>query len=296
MKLLISEEIAQKEVQLLAKANDKEKCFYYFLNGNPVEFQLPNHHSEIDKVCFKAFSKNHLSDVTNIVERYRQMNIGRGIHFTSNLMNICAFALCTESVKEVELKTYWHNHGLFEQFIITQIFSDFPPPNNEPKTEIDKLINVVFVKKEIENSTKLMISLIGKCTELTEFFVIQKSFQKVCEIHPNLEIEKKYEVLSKSFNNIKKKKTRFVHFIMITIIIAIAFGIRQLFVQKWDEWKIEPNLAVLGGVVLFLIPLIEKALNINLGTEKILDGLNDLLFRLFFPNWRKIQQVIESEN
>ena len=69
MKLLLSEEIAQKEVQLLAKATEKEKCFYHFLNGTPIKMpNLSTLQGDIDKVCFTAFCNGDLNSVKEIID------------------------------------------------------------------------------------------------------------------------------------------------------------------------------------------------------------------------------------
>ena len=295
MKLLLSEEIAQKEVQLLAKATEKEKCFYHFLNGTPIKMpNLSTLQGDIDKVCFTAFCNGDLNSVKEIIDRSRLTKAVKGVHFTSNLMQICAFALCNNAIRKEELKYFWEKHGVFERFIISKIFSEFSLDDSTPKRRNEELINLVFVKNQIANTTDLLGELIGQCNDLTEFFVIRKAFLRLCEIHPNLVIDKKYKELSLGLSGYIQKKEKITTSIAAIVILFVIASVITFFFFKWEEYKIEPILTALGLGSIFLIWILEKLFKFKFDLE-ILNSFNNWLFKLIFPKLSKIRELLKKE-
>lgn len=294
MKLLLSEEIAQKEVLLLAKATEKERSFYHFLNSAPIKMpNLSTLQGDIDKVCFIAFCNGDLSSVKEVIDKNRLMKAVKGVHFTSNLMQICAFSLCNDAVRKEELSDFWATHGVLERFIISQIFPEYSLDDCTAKKKIEELINMVFSKNEVEKATDLITPLIGQCTELTEFFVLQKAFQKICEIHPNLVIDKKYEKLSQVVNSVITQKVRIVTSITTIIILFAVLSVITFFFLKWDAYKIEPILAGLGFGSWFLNWILKKLFNFTFEAE-ILSKWNEWLFKHIFPKMYEIRKLLKK--
>ena len=298
MKRLISEEIAQKEVELLEKAMEKERCFYNFLNGIPLDLPYTlTSQGDVDKVCFTAFCKSNLHNVKEIIEKYRQMRISKGVHFTSNLMNICAFALCSEDVKEKELNEYWASHGVFEKFIISKIFPKYSLGDDLPKKEIEELINTVFTKNNTENVTDLLALLVGRCTELTEFFVLNKTFQKLCEIHPNLEIEKKHDFLVNEITTLIAKKEKQISLVVnwgfivfgIIVIPSVIYFVKS----QWTTYDLEPLLSGWGLVSPIITTIIVLFLRIKPEYYEIIERLKIFIFRKYNP---KLSAIRDSLN
>lgn len=292
MSTCLSDEIYKKEALLLEEASAKEKYCYAFLKNKPCSFSdLPESMGEIDKICAAAFCNGEFSTVIPIIEAHRQMKKRNGLHFTDNLIQICAFAKCCQSIAENELKIFFDKHGILEQWIIVRLFPNFQVTHSQPKNEIESLIYQLFVQNQQNGVLERIVNLLGQISELIELFVIQKAFMKLCELHPNALLDAKYQQVANINKNLIAKLEKIINFFIAIVFFIFMAVVIIFFVKKWDEWKIEPILTAMGVVGGVGVGLNRLGIRFSSPLEK----WNQWILKKIFPNYYELKNIIGAE-
>lgn len=259
----LRDEILKRETTLLQQSGVKEKLFYSFFTGRYISEIQNTSDGDIDKVCFAAFAASQ-TDVSKEIQRNINAQPMKGMHFSTNIISLIAFAIKSTDAKKKFLSQFFSSASLMNQFIITQVFRELELPSS-PKIQsnFDKLIDEIFLKKNFEEGEKTLFTCFESASDLNELSVVRSAYAELLRVHPNAQVENKFNQLSTEV----KKLIRFtqivinlcVNLLVIVIATALIVGIPYFIQQKWTAWNLEPYITGIQfsiGIFWFVILLL----------------------------------------
>lgn len=295
MKKLFYEDVLEKEKQLLQSASIKEKCLFHFLAKSPQTKLDIENFGEIDKICIVGYSGSKKDKVLPKIERLRGSKPQHGVHFTNNLVTIIGFALCSDEVKNNELKDYFKNTSFKEQYIISSIFDGFSLDKFEPKSTLEKLLSEVLIAKNYHNKAQDVFSALSQCNELIDLYLLKIIVVEINKMHPNLSSEKSLDEILSEIDRQVNKGEKWASGFIIGILVLVSIAVSILVYKKWDGWQLEP---IITGV-LFFVPIVAGAIihYFKIGVEwrrKVMEKAKWKVFKFLLPELYSINSVAKK--
>lgn len=259
--MLFAEELLTLTQKLEATASLKELTFYRHLIGTPLDYPRDNDLSEQEQVVFAAFCKrgpqNH-----SLAEKIRGTKPIKGMHYSTNLIELAAFARFSLAKETKNLKNYAKAHSTKEFFVLSKLFPDvleYPP---SALKEIDH-IALKLLNGDLRAEDKPTIaSAIQASEDLLDVYVLNSAYQHLLDLQPATQYRRDATELAKQLSGVIRRVDVTVRFL---VTLATAYGLFRLYqwlvpliISRWTE--IEPITFVIqlifGSLALLVVAVI----------------------------------------
>lgn len=257
--MLLKNELLKQEALLFEKASVRERLFYLYLLGKKSpQFNIDSL-GEIDKVCAIVFAGID-KDISADINRLQKTKEIKGVHFSTNLISLIAFALKSEQVKERYLEDFFMSHGLKEKFFISHIFTNYKLPSSaKPEDALEKLISTVFILKDFANAESLLFPAFEAISDLNDLYIIRAAYKEILKIHPNTELQMKYSELSDNvitlIAHVQRTINRAANALVVLFGIILAPSIIYLTKHYWIRLELEPYITG-GGIAMSILSVL----------------------------------------
>jgi hypothetical protein len=259
--MLLAEELLALTEKLEATASLKELTFYRHLIGTPLDYPRDNDLSEQEQVVFAAFCKrgpqNHL-----LAEKIRGTKPIKGMHYSTNLIELAAFARFSLAKETENLKNYATAHSTKEFFVLSKLFPDvleYPPSAFK---EIDRIALKLINGGLHPEDTPAIASAIQAAEDLLDVYVLKSAYQHLLVLQPATQYRRDATELAKQLSRVIRRVDVTVR---ILVTVATAYGLFRLYqwlvpliVSRWNE--IEPITFVIqlifGSLALLVVAVI----------------------------------------
>lgn len=233
-------------------ASKKERYFFNYLSGRKQEKEIDDDLTEIDKICYSAFSDSTIS-CHEVVKKKQKTVPLKGLHYTNNLIELVAMAKHDFEFEKKNVIKLAEKSSYKEKFIITYLFPSLSNISyGVVSTPIDRLIKHIFLDKMYDGISEKSISAVNYSSDLIELFIVKQAVLKALEIHPNHKVKEDLLTFIEAHKKLKfilsqniRKQVKIAGAIFLTIIVLM---ILYVFIKFWDAWGLEPLLAALGIV------------------------------------------------
>lgn len=120
-RMLIIAELKKLKQILLNRSSLKEQAFYQFLEKEPLNYPAKNDLAEIEQICLSVFGGDLFSKKELIAAQRNTQPIG-GMHYTKNLIELCAMGRENPELERENLKAYSANHSTRDFYILYVLF------------------------------------------------------------------------------------------------------------------------------------------------------------------------------
>ena len=285
-KMLIVDELKKLKRDLLAKSSLKERAFYGFLVGKPLNYPTEYDLAEIAKIYLSIFCTGVPSkeDLTNLIEAQRRKRPISGMHYTKNLIDLSAMAIDNVELEKENLKSYCQDHSTRDFYILNQLFPDISSNPPQPQGSIDKIaLNIYKGEFPKEDWQPLLFDALLDTSDLMDFYVIKQGYSQAMVDHPIIHQVEAIGYVRDAFVRFIERTERRVKFtIMVASLVLLGFisyWLVPLIIRNWTE--AEPIIVViqifvpLVGILIFKLMDVmpDKIKILNLCREKIINGV-----------------------
>lgn len=286
-------EILEIQKKIYDNSSAKEKTFFSFLNGSPVNYEEVDSLTEADELVLQAFSKNSKFETTLAVKYLRTKPV-KNIHFSNNLIELCAVAYLKFDETKEYLQKYYENSGSRDRWIINQIFPDIC----FEKKSIDRFNELIDLadNHEISNSIVLIMNHLASAEDLLDLFLIKDIYIRSIQKNINYLLFTHKRILNIS----NKISNQIVNAIFIITFTIISVSIIRILPSNWDA--AEAYITVIGYITGFIAILITIIFHKKIDQIKIIQysklKLTKMVLRLIYLpygiNPNKILSIIEQ--
>ena len=154
----------------------KEKAFYQFLVGEPLNHPTGNNLAEIEQICLAVFSGDLLSKKELITTQRKKQPI-HGMHYTKNLIELSAMARDNVEVERKNLKSYCENHSTRDSYILNCLFPDILSNPPLPQGAVDEIAMHLYKGESPQEGWKsLLLKALYETSDLIDFYVIEQGY------------------------------------------------------------------------------------------------------------------------
>lgn len=187
----------------------------------------------MDKICFAVFT-NSAADISKEVQRVAPSEPFKHIHYSTNIISLIPVCLKSNEAKNKHLKVYFDTASIVEKLLLIKIFPSeklqFVP---NPKTEMDKLIDETFFRKQNENALQHLTSAFAEVNDVVSLLAFREAYLELLKIHPNTKIENQFSELSNEVSkliSIVTKRIDIVIDVLTFLVLACAspFAVYQM--------------------------------------------------------------------
>ena len=163
----------------------KEKAFYQFLVGEPLNHPTGNNLAEIEQICLAVFSGDLLSK-KELITRQRKKQPIRGMYYTKNLIELSAMARDNVELEQKNLKSYCENHSTRDFYILNCLFPDilFNPPL--PQGAVDEIAMHLYKGESPQEGWEpLLLKALYETSDLIDLYVIEQCYKRAMDDNPH---------------------------------------------------------------------------------------------------------------
>jgi hypothetical protein len=258
--MILFQEIAEKKKQLIEKSSGLEKTLYALLSGQQLNISDRQTSNNIEKIGLGLLEGNR-NKVVAIIQKEQKADSSFQFHYCQSLLELTIMTLADPKFEQVNIHSFLKTRGLKEAFVLSFATNTIDITSQKAtSSKIDKLINQIFIKKDLSSFAKHFIDALQDADELLEIFVIEKCYENLIDFHPIPNIKKKIEFLlfaiEKYNDRIELKIKR--QFFAWSLIILIGFILVISFVlpHYWDSKNLEPIVTASQIVFSVLIVLL----------------------------------------
>ena len=259
----------------------KEKAFYWFLSGKPLNYPPDNNLLDIQQICLSVFC-NDAPSMKELIKRKQSENNISGMHYTQNIIDLSAMAKVDLMHEREKLISYCRNHSTRDFFILNHLFPNISRDPPIPQGDIDKIaLHLYEGDFPPEDWKSLLFWGFQETTDLHDLYVVEQAYLKAMDDHPIVHQVSNIEQVRNACANFVEKTERNVKRTIKTIsflLVIPIFGLLAPFIYRnWEEiepiWAIIELLGVLFGIimVIFLGIIPDKVRFVNSRIEKLID-------------------------
>ena len=276
----------------------KEKAFYQFLVDNPLDYPTENNLAEIEQICLSVFGKNFLSK-KDLVAAQRKKQPIRGMHYTTNLIELSAMAIDNIKLERENLRLYCKKCSTRDFYILSHLFPEISSNLPQPKSAIDQLALHLHESNFPQEGWKpLLLRGLYEASDLIDFYIIEQGYQQAMDDNPIVHRVKDITYIRNTFVRFIQKTEHQVKFTIVVVGIVVLFfflyWLAPIIVRNWEAS--EPIIAIRDILFPLLIALLafagyapDKMRFFNLPREKIIDRI----FRWNNLNRQKLKKTLD---
>ena len=258
----------------------KEKAFYQFLVGEPLNHPTGNNLAEIEQICLAVFSGDLLSKKELITTQRKKQPI-HGMHYTKNLIELSAMARDNVEVERKNLKSYCENHSTRDSYILNCLFPDILSNPPLPQGAVDEIAMHLYKgESPQEGWESLLLKALYETSDLIDFYVIEQGYLQGMYDNPIVHKIEAIRYIRDILIDAEEKSERRVKFTIAGVgtllLLLMSYWLIPLIIKSWET--AEPLIAILETLPLFLIGLFafagytpDKIRFFNLIRKKIID-------------------------
>lgn len=259
--MLLADELRSLKEKLDSAASLKERAFFRFLIDDPLDYPSNGDLSEQEEVVFAAFCARGPKKKL-LVEKLRGTKPIKGMHYSTNLIELAAFARF-DLDKEIEnLKNYAKDHSVKEFFVLKKLFPsvlDYPPAALKV---IDHIALKLIDGRLSSNDKPAIASAIQDSEDLLDVFILHTAYEHLLDLQPATQYRRDARDLSRQLVVLIRRVD-----IAVRIVIAAITGFALYRLYRWivpiirEEWnEVEPIAFIIqivfwGVAILVLIVL-----------------------------------------
>ena len=270
----------------------KERAFYQFLVGAPLNYPTGNDLAEIEQICLSVFSGDLLSK-KELITAQRKKHPIHGMHYTTNLIDLSAMAIDNVELEQQNLKSYCKKCSTRDFYILNNLFPDISSSVPQPERVIDQIALHLHESNFPQKGWKpLLLNALYETSDLIDFYLVEQGYQLAIDDNPIIHRTDDIIYVRDTLVQVVAKTERRVKFIIKLasgFFLILIFGeLIRLIVVNWDRAEpiltvVEVLLRLLAGLFFILTGFVpDKIEFFNSLTEKIINwvfkrkGLNRL--------------------
>ena len=254
--MILFQEIAKKKKQLIEKSSVLEKTLYALLSGQQLNISDRQTSNNIEKIGLGLLEGNR-NKVVAIIQKEQKADSSFQYHYCQSLLELTIMTLADPKFEQVNIHSFLKTRGLKEAFVLSFATNTIDITSQKAtSSKIDKLINQIFIKKDLSSFTKHFIDALQDADELLEIFVIEKCYENLIDFHPIPNVKKKIEFLlfaiEKYNDRIELKIKR--QFLAWSLIILIILGsvIGYVIPAYWSQYDFD----ILTTIASYVFPIL----------------------------------------
>ena len=228
--MILFQEIAKKKKQLIEKSSVLEKTLYALLSGQQLNISDRQTSNNIEKIGLGLLEGNR-NKVVAIIQKEQKADSSFQYHYCQSLLELTIMTLADPKFEQVNIHSFLKTRGLKEAFVLSFATNTIDITSQKAtSSKIDKMINQIYIKKDLSSFTKHFIDALQDADELLEIFVIEKCYENLIDFHPIPNVKKKIEFLLfaiEKYNDrieLKIKRQFFAWSLIILIILGSVIG------------------------------------------------------------------------
>jgi hypothetical protein len=241
--MILFQEIAKKKKQLIEKSSVLEKTLYALLSGQQLNISDRQTSNNIEKIGLGLLEGNR-NKVVAIIQKEQKADSSFQYHYCQSLLELTIMTLADPKFEQVNIHSFLKTRGLKEAFVLSFATNTIDITSQKAtSSKIDKLINQIFIKKDLSSFTKHFIDALQDADELLEIFVIEKCYENLIDFHPIPNVKKKIEFLLfaiEKYNDrieLKIKRQFFAWSLIILIILGSVIG--YVIPAYWSQYDFD---------------------------------------------------------
>lgn len=260
-RMLIIDEVKKLRQILLNRSSLKEQAFYQFLVGEPLNCPTENDLTEIEQICLSVFGGDLFSKKELIVAQRNTQPIG-GMHYTKNLIELCAMGRENPELERENLKTYSENHSTRDFYILHVLFPDIESNRPIAQGAIDEIALHLYTKNFPKEWKALLFAGLQEISDLIDLYVIEQWYKQAMDDSPIVHQKNDIIYVRDTLIQVVKKIEHWVKFAMGVVsglLLLSSCWLVPWIIKNWD--KVEPIIAVTG----LLFSLIGILITVSVG-------------------------------
>ena len=297
---MLIDDLKLKKKDIYNISSLKEQAFYQFLVGDPMSCPTHNDLVENVQICLSVFCINAPSK-KDLIEKHRKTQPKKGMHYTTNLIDLCAMAKNNVEQERDNLMSYCQNNSTRDFYILKHLFPGIFPHPSVPQGNIDQIALHLYEGSFPQEDWKpLLLNALYETSDLIDFYVVEQGYQKAMDDNPLLHRIKEIEYVTDVLDYVVEKTERRVKFVfkLICTFFAILISAASIYFIALYWGKVEPLISVfsiLFGLTAFLCLLYtgyapDKRKIINTLREEIAD----FVFKLKGLNRSELKEILKS--
>ncbi|MGB4123387.1 MAG: hypothetical protein WBK40_04195 [Bacteroidales bacterium] len=254
--MILFQEIAKKKKQLIEKSSVLEKTLYALLSGQQLNISDRQTSNNIEKIGLGLLEGNR-NKVVAIIQKEQKADSSFQYHYCQSLLELTIMTLADPKFEQVNIHSFLKTRGLKEAFVLSFATNTIDITSQKAtSSKIDKLINQIFIKKDLSSFTKHFIDALQDADELLEIFVIEKCYENLIDFHPIPNVKKKIEFLLfaiEKYNDrieLKIKRQFFAWSLIILIILGSVIG--YVIPAYWSQYDFD----ILTTIASYVFPIL----------------------------------------
>ena len=254
--MILIQEIAKKKKQLIEKSYVLEKTLYALLSGQQLNISDRQTSNNIEKIGLGLLEGNR-NKVVAIIQKEQKADSSFQYHYCQSLLELTIMTLADPKFEQVNIHSFLKTRGLKEAFVLSFATNTIDITSQKAtSSKIDKLINQIFIKKDLSSFTKHFIDALQDADELLEIFVIEKCYENLIDFHPIPNVKKKIEFLLfaiEKYNDrieLKIKRQFFAWSLIILIILGSVIG--YVIPAYWSQYDFD----ILTTIASYVFPIL----------------------------------------
>lgn len=295
---MLIDDLELKKEDIYNISSLKEQVFYKFLVGERLSCPTDNDLAENVQICLSVFCINAPSK-KDLIEKHRKTQPKKGLHYTTNLIDLCAIAKDYFEQERDNLMSYCQNNSTRDFFILKHIFPDlihYPP---KPLGNIDQIaLHLYKGDYPPEGWKSLLLNALYETSDLIDFYIVEQGFLQAMDDHPIVHRVNEIAYVRDACKKFVEKTERNVKWTIRTFIILLlgptSYWLGTLSYKNWD--KAEPIIAIIEFsaslieilIIVFFVFIPNKVKIVKSLWEKIMNWM----FRIKGFNRSKLKEKI----
>lgn len=282
-KMLICDELQKLKQKLLDRSSLKERAFYHFLAGEPLTQPPENDLTEIEQICLSAFCTEIpvRNNLTNLIESQGRKQPISGMHYTENLIELCAMARSNLEREKENLNSYCEKHSTRDFYILNTLFENVC--SNPPRSQgaIDEIALSLYEGRFPKQGWRpLLLKASQEASDLMDIYVIEQGYLQAMDdspiVHQVADILYVKNALDCYVAKAEGCVKRILAAVSIILLVPVFIWLVPFIVNNWNE--AEPIIFViqisiiLGSLLVVLAGFApDKIKFINSRRERVID-------------------------
>ena len=240
--MLICDELQMLKQKLLDRSSLKERAFYQFLAGEPFTQPPENDLTEIEQICLSVFCADvpAKKDLSTLTEAQRKKRPISGMHYTNNLIELCAMARDNNERERANLESYCDNRSTRDFFILNSLFQDIscnPPRSQGP---IDQMAAYLYEGTSPPEGWKpILLKALQETSDLMDVYVIEQGYLQAMDdspiVHQVADILYVRNAIACYVAKTEGCVKRTIAVVSIILLVPVSFWLVPLIVKNWNE-------------------------------------------------------------
>ena len=237
----------------------KEKAFYWFLSGKPLNYPPDNNLLDIQQICLSVFC-NDAPSKKELIRRKQSENDISGMHYTQNIIDLSAMAKVDLKHEREKLISYCRNHSTRDFFILNHLFPNISRDPPIPQGDIDKIaLHLYEGDFPPEEWKSLLFRAFQETTDLIDLYIVEQGYQQAMDDHPVIHMVNNIDIVRNDCQKFVEKSERkikwTIRIIFIFLVVSISYWLIPFILKNWDD--VEPIITIIEflrdpvGIALF---------------------------------------------